>query len=371
MKKILITCVYLSIPLIILELLLHNPFIYRHVLSMSYPIEWSAGYIRPNYWPDVLIMGSSIVRGGINPQIVKNELSKEKINYTFGDIAVPSDSLSNDYFTLKRILATCIQCPKKIVIGMTDIALRDKELKDWVPLSKGRLKQVYTYDEETESILTKAATLDPGYAEIKAEIDSERVLRLYFLRYSINKIIKDTLNKHQPYGNVLIRTQNIGDPGYGYWPYTQKLTDVGTENGIPNYRGYLGDYRAGGSGGFFLSELIKLCKKNNIQMVVVLTPFSTAYKEAFNKEINIYQSYVHKITSRYEVPLIDSIDLMPSNYDLYSDMNHLNKFGSDIYSKYLASQLIEKWTEYVANDNQSFRKIYHLENYGKFLHTIR
>lgn len=370
MKKIFLTCIYILIPLIIAELLLYSPFLYHKVLSLSSPIEWSAGYMKPNYWPDMLIMGSSLVRGGINPQLVHDELAKKDSNYTIGDIAVPSDSLSNDYFTLKRILATCVQCPKKIVVGTTDIALREKELAGWVPLSEGRLKQTYMYDDESESVLAQAARVDPAYADIKKKIDSEKVLRLYFLRFNINKIIKDTLNPKQSYGNVLIKTQNVGDPGYGYWPYIQKLSEVGTENGIKNYRSYLGEYRVGGSGGFFLEELIKICKENDIQIVVVLTPFSNAYLTSFNKEVRLYRKYVHKVTDTYEVPVIDSIDLMPSNYDLYSDMNHLNKFGADIYSKYLAKELYEKWNDNGINQNNSFIKMYYLEEYRRFLQCI-
>ena len=343
MKKIILLLVLLFLPLLIVELSLRNPAVFLKLLSFTSPTEWSKGYIKVNYWPEILVMGSSLTRSSIDPDLLEEVVGKKGFRYQVGDISVPSDSLANDFFTLNRIFATCVKCPEKIILGLTDIALKEHELAGWQPITKARIKQNYIFD--TDDLLSQAAILDPSYAEHKREIDREKFSRLYFYRRDINRMMKNVLFiSPQNQTGAIVKTQTTGDPGYGFWAYEQKLSEADPKDSIRNYREYLGNYSIGGSGDFFLRKIIQMSKQRNVELILVSTPLSDIYQTNFVDEVTEYKSYAIKISADHQLRYVNGVDLFPAKHELYSDTNHLNMYGAKLFTKYLGETLISFWT---------------------------
>lgn len=328
----------LLIPTILGELILHNQTIHKKIIKESYPVEWTQGFISPTKWPQIIIMGSSLARGSINPKLLTKNLSQPGTTGNAGSIAIPSDSLSNDYFTLYRILYTCTTCPKKIVLVVTDISLKSHEMTGWVDFSKARIKQNYIDDQSSKRILEVASRLDPGYKKISEEIQREKIFRLRFMSRNIITASQRKLYSYISHGisssKGLVKTQIETDIGYGYFPYDIKVTNYPT-NSINNYREYLGKYEVGGSGGFFLSSFLDLAKKHDVQIYLVLPPLTDYYQNAFKKYLLEYENFVIKTGREKNVPVINAMKLMSEKHELFSDSNHLNKYGADIFTPYL------------------------------------
>lgn len=334
----------LLIPTILGELILHNETIYKTIIKQSYPTEWTQGFISPTKWPQIIIMGSSLARGSINPELLTNSVAQPGSTGNAGSIAIPSDSLSNDYFTLYRILYTCTTCPKKIVLVVTDISLKSREMTGWVDFSKARIKQNYIDDQNSKRILENASTLDPAYKKISEEIQREKIFRLRFMTRNIVTASQRKLYSYISHdissSKGLVITQIETDIGYGYFPYDSRVTDYPT-NSINNYREYLGKYEVGGSGGFFLDNFLGLAKKHDIQVYLVLPPLTDYYQHAFKNYLKEYENFVIKTGREKNVPVINAMRLMSEKHELFSDSNHLNKYGADIFTPYLGKILTQ------------------------------
>lgn len=344
MKQLFLSILLILLPLILFEALLYNNKVFWYVIRNTYPTEWSAGFIKPNYWPHTIIMGSSLVRGAIDDDLLEKELSKKGMPVEIGNISMPSNIPSHDYFHLERILKTCKQCPKRILLGVFDVAMKAQEQKGVV--TKARIYQNYLYTYDNDKVLDQAAAIDPTYKDYQKSLNKSKIIRTYFLRDKIVFLLKSTLysviTNQSIHKETIVKTQNTADPGYGYWPYDQKLSEQNPQNSLNNYREYLGNYTIGGSGGYFLDQVVRLAKRNNIEVVIILTPLTQLYQETFAKEVQMFETYMVNYGQANGVRVINAIDFLPYDYSKYTDTNHLNKYGAQDFTKYLAEILASK-----------------------------
>jgi Protein of unknown function (DUF1574) len=346
MKLLLRNIVILLLPLFVCELLFYNPFIVFSLFEQLPNVEWSDGMPEKNVWKETILMGSSLVREGINPQVLQEGLIENGIKTTVGSIAVPSDRLMNDYFTFNRIMATCKVCPRKIILGVQDLALKQVDIATMdmgnYNLTYVRIKQNYLFDKNSRIGLGQAAKIDAVYDSYDKQLHNENLLRLYYFReYSLNylRLVIGSLFGRNSKGQAIMTTQVAGDPGYGFWPYTERLNETVRKNSINNYRSYLGNYKIGGGETIFLAQFLRLAKQKHINIYIVLTPVTDYYTKAFSKEIVMFRSYIKGVGQKYNIPVIDETDYMPKEYKNYTDTNHLNKDGADVFSQHLAGVL--------------------------------
>lgn len=87
----------------------------------------------------------------------------------------------------------------------------------------------------------------------------------------------------------------------------------------------------------FLSE----CKKNNIKLTIIYTPEyikGQHFIDGRNEVIMLYQSYANE----FNIHFLDySVNNICYNKDFFYNSTHLNKKGSEIFSKILAQDLLE------------------------------
>jgi hypothetical protein len=79
----------------------------------------------------------------------------------------------------------------------------------------------------------------------------------------------------------------------------------------------------------YLECIIKLCKENNIELMLVSTPVHSNYKDKVNE---IYFNVLSKVIKQSNCAYVNFLDEnTPVNY--LSDANHLNVKGAIVYSK--------------------------------------
>jgi hypothetical protein len=107
------------------------------------------------------------------------------------------------------------------------------------------------------------------------------------------------------------------------------IQHFGTKKNIkPNYESQLK----------YLLLIAKLCDENNIDLILVSTPYHSLYKKQIEKNyFKILNQTINIIPkARYISFLKDSI-----SPELMSDGNHLNSSGGDIYSKKINNFIVE------------------------------
>ena len=100
----------------------------------------------------------------------------------------------------------------------------------------------------------------------------------------------------------------------------------------------------------YLLMTIELAQKNNIRIVYITYPHTTAFKEVIS-EYNISNDQYYQVIFKYlqkeqeEIVYLNYYDFMSSEYQLFSDSTHLNEEGAVIFSKQLFSDLAEQTRE--------------------------
>ena len=90
---------------------------------------------------------------------------------------------------------------------------------------------------------------------------------------------------------------------------------------------------------YYLNKIVELCKKQNIKLVLISNPVHPYYK---NKVDKVYFEKLSETVNQYSDLLYINYlnDSIPGTY--LDDPNHLNRVGSEIYSKKINSELIRK-----------------------------
>jgi hypothetical protein len=90
----------------------------------------------------------------------------------------------------------------------------------------------------------------------------------------------------------------------------------------------------------FLPEIIRLCKENNIKLILVRTKtlrFSQAYPEP--SALNEYMDSLSSYAQHHDVPLIDFSHSERLHPSLFTDINHLNSDGKKVFTEMLVEAI--------------------------------
>ncbi|KGL63234.1 SGNH/GDSL hydrolase family protein [Polaribacter sp. Hel1_85] len=87
-----------------------------------------------------------------------------------------------------------------------------------------------------------------------------------------------------------------------------------------------------------IKYLNKLCKANNVKLILVLPPYSEYFYTLTNYK---YNKIINKILSDNltDIEVIDALDFMPTNLLFYENSDHLNVKGAKLFTKKLDSIL--------------------------------
>ena len=89
-------------------------------------------------------------------------------------------------------------------------------------------------------------------------------------------------------------------------------------------------------------DFLSYCKKNNIELVLVYTPEYFEAQQYFENRTAILQMYA-QLSAKYEHLFLDySNHELCKKKELFFNSQHLNKEGSEIFSRLLVTDLKEK-----------------------------
>lgn len=340
------TIIFLSVlPLILLELLLYFPAVYKKVLLNDTGIDTlTASQMKDKQYPQTIIMGSSLMRYSIDEKTLQKTLDRRSIHTNIANISVGASTTANDYFTLLRILKTCIVCPRTIIYGPTDIAMQPK-FDLWTSLDEKRLQLLYFQDNEFQKKLLVAAQLDPLYRTYVQEMNKEMYFRIYFLRFRLlemlhSEIYQLVFHTDPSQAKLLYAQQHeIPDIQYGFQKYSKGMTDEMKQSSKDRYKDYYSAYTIGGAGKFFFDTYLDLVKKKNIHLFIVLAPMYYNFHTAYAQEKDKYIQYVYNKAEEYNYPVINGELFHSKNDQLFGDPMHLNFSGSQNFSTYVGSEM--------------------------------
>lgn len=341
MKKILLLIILL-LPLLLMEIYLRvDSNIYREILlTNSGFVEWEQAAPKINYWPDILVMGSSIARQSINPQEFQKNLKSNGSQLTVGNIAINASATSNDYLTLERILATCIKCPKKIIYQVTDISLKSKEVFRWKNTSLERILLLYFPNIRIDSVLKRAADNDTFYKQYMITLEIEKLFRTSFtggrLISLINIGILDAVNTT----NKDIYLPKYIDNDVEEFSFKNTLSGATIKKSLGFANDEIPNFKVGGATFIFYEEFLKLANENKIEVILLITPQHEIYQKTFFKDLHVFGNTIIESAEKHNLVLLDHRNYRANDNMFFYDLTHLNTEGAKHYSKYLSNKFV-------------------------------
>jgi hypothetical protein len=105
----------------------------------------------------------------------------------------------------------------------------------------------------------------------------------------------------------------------------------------------LNNYRVGGAAGAALERLVKKCRQNQMEVILVSPPISTYLRRRYTSEVNVpFAAYVRHLVERYDCSYVDEREALPDY--LFKDVHHVSGEGGLYFSRLLTRQvLIPAW----------------------------
>lgn len=100
-----------------------------------------------------------------------------------------------------------------------------------------------------------------------------------------------------------------------------------------------------------LYHMIALCQKHNLRPVLITTPYLKEYMDQIRENdptfLDDFYGLIEEITERTGAPFFDfsSDGRFESNYELFHDVDHLNRKGARLFTTVLFTETIEQITE--------------------------
>lgn len=112
-----------------------------------------------------------------------------------------------------------------------------------------------------------------------------------------------------------------------------------TPHGASLVPGWLRHYQVGGTAAAALDRLLERCQANNIEVVLVSPPLTSAHRQAYSPAIEAaFQSHVHRLATKHGCRFVDYRERLPD--DLFIDNHHLLPDGGRRFSELLAREVL-------------------------------
>jgi hypothetical protein len=111
--------------------------------------------------------------------------------------------------------------------------------------------------------------------------------------------------------------------------------------GLDDYaRKWLRKYAIGGSVERGLHHLLRRCREEGCQVVLVAPPLSTPHRALYSVRIEAeYQSYVRSLCATYQCQFVDLRGQLPD--EMFTDHHHVGNWGLPRYAELIARKVIE------------------------------
>ena len=267
---------------------------------------------------EILFLGDSALKAGIIPQFI----SDNSYNLALGG-AGPIEM----YYTLEHYLENHPR-PEKIFISIS-------------PMHFNYLKRYHDrtlyfhYLNETEQIESQENIFRLDGTEFLERMKLTAENKLFNLRFPTQyyHTIKNSLLLREPSNEKIyenVKTER-GHQFFGlnpewlktYEPHEQLTTNIHLRPSLK----------------FYMSKILELCKKNDVQVFMIQTPInSTTYATASQYEyFEPYQKYLSELSAETGVPI--ETELVFYEESLFGDALHLNYYGA----KKFTAQIKQKY----------------------------
>lgn len=273
----------------------------RFIMTTALPGDYeTVDYIlRGDNNNDIVVLGSSVALNGIKTKIVEDSIGVTAYNAGANGQTFPY------YLTLLKALIAN-HAPNKVILGVNPNVLAD----DGIGARYNFLVPYYGL----------------GISDIDERLVSRRTFDKLFLKsnaYKLNTIWFRILLYHFVEAGIKGENGFIGKPVPPSYP--QKDTEI-----IP----MLSDERKQE-----LIEFIRLCKDNDIDLIIIFTPQYHHWANSDNTSNVVYMTT--KIASQYDVRVYNDLQIEPfaSDSTLFYDDEHLNINGAAVYTNVIINRL--------------------------------
>ena len=253
---------------------------------------------------NTLVFGGSQCFYGIKPELLSG------VSFNLANV---SQGLEYDLYLLKRYESPNL---KTVIIPISYPTLFAEKLEDGSEWYRAIFYKIYM-DYPDHSVFSKYNYEFSNYRTFIGKIQ----------KYLLSST--DTGNDEWGWGNTyLLRNKNI------------KNWDSGEEARIAIQRHTYHDLSRAEVNNLTLIQLIKECKRRNINIVLITTPCWHTYNELLNKQ-QYYKmvEIINEVVKEYGITYIDySSDNRFEENDFY-DSNHLSDIGADKFSRILNEDL--------------------------------
>jgi hypothetical protein len=115
------------------------------------------------------------------------------------------------------------------------------------------------------------------------------------------------------------------------------------EEKLPMLRRWLADYRIGGTSSLALERLIRHCRDQGMEVLLVAPPVASCQRDLYTPEIeSVFVPYIHRLEKTYKCRFVDYRDSLPD--EEFYDNHHLRPSGGRLFSRQLTREvLIPAW----------------------------
>ena len=255
--------------------------------------------------PKIVILGNSLIRDAISPEILSSKLNMEE-----NEIINLGVSAGN-YFLDYKVLQSLNQKPEHIVLQIDLNRFINDEIFSsyyFIKLSKledlGSLPDNFSYIKYLKNILFKSyASSDIWHRYIFQRNESEKIGTI---------IPKDELGQFDVYGERKLLNEGF----YSIENYIDAIEEIDNSNNL-----------------FYFKKLCEYSQSNDIKILLTHLPIrSNEIDENIQKYIENYFQFIMKECVA-EKKLIDNLDYNFSSNDVFLDYGHLNNTGAKVYSE--------------------------------------
>lgn len=279
------------------------------------PVRWEEFYAEEPYNIDVIFLGASLCNKAYNPEVFDEITGLKSFN-----MGSSIQTIATSYFILNEILES--QQPRVVFLDVFTRTLNYPGQIEGVRYNLNNMK----FGRNWLNLYRKGLTF-------------EEKIEYAFPAYSM----RDQLNRFVKYPTNHIDTSEITDlyNNKGYIASTARISESKLEelSSTPfqwhvNYRT---DYNF-----HYLMKIISTCEKQSIDLILVNAPLPAFLYE--NLDMSDYEEMLSKVSSENQ---LDYLNFNTGNLPLIDTIHfkdqHLNQWGAEITTQYLAEYYIDKY----------------------------
>lgn len=282
--------------------------------------------------PDILLFGDSMLAPAVDDEFIARQLERKVVT-----ISLPGTASTIWYLIIKNNIVVAEHKPKTLVVFFRDTMMTLPGYR-----VTGR------YFEQIDEFASPADTLLIERAYINQMSPLEKIFEGYFPLYGSRWTIRQSLDYYirYPLGNILLNCDKTCMDYAMEAVFDESNLDI---NFLSEAIGAADDYLYsdealdfdGQINSSFLPEVVRLCKENGIQLVLVRMPILRFYDPAERPAgLDDYVQGLSDYLDENNVPFLDfDQKVMPPEF--FSDTLHLNEKGKEVFTQQLTESLLE------------------------------